>query len=1858
MAAATDVTAFIAAAASLRDAWVNYNPNDNSSRDALTGAAVGLGAATLALTDGRPMLNLIGVTGAGISLSADVRAYDLAVAAGDARAQKSATFAIVSDVAGGAAGMAAVLAETAGYKPLQASLGVAAVGLTLVSASATGAKAFYDATNRLDDILGNWGNDINKNMLEQMLQFGGGPVTQYASTALNGVITAANAAEAGNAVKLSASDSPEGAKLVVGLDPDSSGGARQIVFDPQAGTATILVGNGSGVTVAAGSQISVGSGSVRASTFDDNGALEKQEDVFTNGTTAIKYLDTRNTHPYAELDIDEDATGKPIDVQMKLDGQPNNTTADFSSVGQVLGSALGRALAPNNQFVQLVAGTVVGAVGQKLAQAFAASLTTNGAAFDLSRTFADFNISIASAGASSIASFLVAELGTALHLDGFGGQLFNASAGGFAGSVASQVASKMAQGASFDLAIGTINFADAAASAAYGVSALFGSFLAHEFVPAQTHEGAVAGQLFGAIGSAAGISAALSGALGTVLGFIAPGIGSLIGTILGTLIGDAFGSVPHPAATDLLDQAGTLYAATHYQVSASDGGDYSTPDQMAVPALAIINAYLSAVNGAALDHSKQVTLGYQANPEFYIDGVPGHPAIGTYLSPNAAVQAAALDVLQNTEVVGGDLLMKRAHQNSSSNHPLAVPSPDPTSQNGDPGPTGTAVVVSAAEQLAIMSGDLGVAQDYENYLNNREAINALMAANPDSAFTAGWIATFARVNELGLNHVNASDFLGGLVGYLDSVSKAGLGAGAANASVKQGGGGSIDVEVHVGNGVEVPGSLAAFADQTSVTSDATGQTVQFVFASNIAAGGFHLLGAGATGGDTGNDLWFGGGSVANVFHAASGSGSDILVGGSTTDVIHAGSGWDFIDGGAGTDFLFGEDGNDILRGGAGGDFLFGGSGDDTYVFARGDGADTVLDESTQQVGADGGNDTLAFDPGIARSDIVVWQSGNDLIVGVRDPAHPNVPFTQLTDRITLQHWFDLNGTDRIEFLRFADGTTLNLAAGQSALASYEFPAGATLSNNTVAENSAIGTAVGTVTGFDLDANASLTYSLISDVTGGRFAINTSTGAITVAGALNYEATSAWPVTVRVADQVGHVFDKPFVINVTDVNERPVGSTLSGGSVAENSANGTVVGTATGIDPDAGTAFTYSLTDDAGGRFAINPSTGVVTVANGALLDYEAATSWQIGVRTADQYGLYFDKPFPIAVTDVYEGPFGFEPATFRLSGFTIGAGGWSDQNHYPRQVADVNGDGMADIVGFGGAGVHVSLATGNGNFASPAFELAAFAINAGGWSSQDAYPRLLGDVNGDGMADIVGFGGAGVYVSLATGNGHFASPIGETATFGLVAGWTSQNQDPRLLADVNGDGKADIVGFSGDMAVVSLATGNGQFAAPLAGIQNFTPSAGGWAGQNLYPRDLGDVNGDGVADIVGFGQDGVFDALSNGFYHINHAPVLVNNSDGTSTLTITDDPDNHAWTSFASNFSQPYGQGSLLSQTGVNDGGSKWQNIFDTSNAYSWDHYTAAYTPTGQLITQTGTNDNGTHWLTANDPSNAYNWSTFTMTFDIDWNVTSIINVTNDDGTHTPDAGQIWASFDTLTWYPNPYVVSLDRVVNPASDGLPVILDLDGNGIDITPLNVSSAAFDMDGRPGREHTAWSGGKDGFLAIDLGADGKPGPDGVIDQAKEIVFTQWSPGATSDMAALRDVFDTNHNGSLDQGDARWGEFRIWQDANADGVSQAGEVKTLDALGISTIGLNPTGPSKSFSDGSAIQGLSSFTRTDGTTGAAADVSLAYQHRAADTPGITGPAFGDVLWRHDNATSANPESEPIGPYSLPAVLNDWHIV
>jgi Phosphoesterase family/FG-GAP-like repeat len=207
-----------------------------------------------------------------------------------------------------------------------------------------------------------------------------------------------------------------------------------------------------------------------------------------------------------------------------------------------------------------------------------------------------------------------------------------------------------------------------------------------------------------------------------------------------------------------------------------------------------------------------------------------------------------------------------------------------------------------------------------------------------------------------------------------------------------------------------------------------------------------------------------------------------------------------------------------------------------------------------------------------------------------------------------------------------------------------------------------------------------------------------------------------------------------------------------------------------------------------------------------------------------------------------------------LRDFGENAGSWHVDRH-PRVLGDVTGDGRADIVGFGDDGVHVPLSNGDGSF-SLAAGIADFGVNQG-WRV-DQHPRFLADVTGDGRADIVGFGIAGAYVALSNGDGSFSMADG-IANFGVDQSWRV-DQHPRFLADVTGDGRADIVGFGGDGVYVALSNGDGSFSL-AAGIDNFGLDQGWRVDQ--HPRFLADVTGDGRADIVGFGGDGVYVGLSN-----------------------------------------------------------------------------------------------------------------------------------------------------------------------------------------------------------------------------------------------------------------------------------------------------------------------------------------------------------------------------------------------------------
>ncbi|MFC4633758.1 FG-GAP repeat domain-containing protein [Dokdonia ponticola] len=233
--------------------------------------------------------------------------------------------------------------------------------------------------------------------------------------------------------------------------------------------------------------------------------------------------------------------------------------------------------------------------------------------------------------------------------------------------------------------------------------------------------------------------------------------------------------------------------------------------------------------------------------------------------------------------------------------------------------------------------------------------------------------------------------------------------------------------------------------------------------------------------------------------------------------------------------------------------------------------------------------------------------------------------------------------------------------------------------------------------------------------------------------------------------------------------------------------------------------------------------------------------------------------------------------------------GWG--NFTLKRVADVNGDGRADIIGFGINDTFVALGSSNGTFGSPILASTTFAYNDS-WGFKS---RHVSDVNGDGRADIIGFGNDATFVALGNSNGTFSTPIFANSNFGSSDGWQIY---PKTVKDVNGDGRADIVGFGSDDTVVAFGQANGTFSTPFTASTNYG-SNDTWQGKR---REIADVNSDGRGDIVAYGNGGVWISLATtngtfstsfmvlpGHFHDRHfdfEPVRIADINGDNNMDI------------------------------------------------------------------------------------------------------------------------------------------------------------------------------------------------------------------------------------------------------------------------------------------------------------------------------------------------------------------------------------
>ena len=252
-----------------------------------------------------------------------------------------------------------------------------------------------------------------------------------------------------------------------------------------------------------------------------------------------------------------------------------------------------------------------------------------------------------------------------------------------------------------------------------------------------------------------------------------------------------------------------------------------------------------------------------------------------------------------------------------------------------------------------------------------------------------------------------------------------------------------------------------------------------------------------------------------------------------------------------------------------------------------------------------------------------------------------------------------------------------------------------------AESSANGTNIGMLVATDADAG-----TVFSDwtIAGGdpdhAFAINPSTGEITVADGdkLDFETTTAYTLTLTVSDGLHTSAAETVIIHVNDLNDNaPVIKSGQSFSIDENSANGTGIGTVKATDADAGTIFSsWMITGgDTDHAFAINPSTGKITVADGSKLDFETMPTYTLTLTVSDGTHTSAVETVSIHLNDLDEAP-----SDINLSPEPL----------YENQPAGTSAGTLSSTAQDAGATFTYSLVPGTGDADNSLFQIKGSAI--------------------------------------------------------------------------------------------------------------------------------------------------------------------------------------------------------------------------------------------------------------------------------------------------------------------------------------------------------------------------------------------------------------------------------------------------------------------------------------------------------------------------------------------------------------------
>lgn len=1574
----------------------------------------------------------------------------------------------------------------------------------------------------------------------------------------------------------------------------------------------------------------------------------------------------------------------------------NVNVADAAAdIGGIIGSSLGKFLSHGNQVQGIVYGSLLGVLGKDLAAALvgstdAANALPTASATAFSNYLGQVGTQIVTGSAGMAGNMLFMELGQSLGLTGFSAQLL----GTVGGSVSSKIASNVLTGGltnawsgftpghifdSADAAAGT--HAGAGSLAVSAISSFLGATLGRLVVTPQTQAAGVLSSLGSAVGTWALTTASLSvgtGAAATTLGIslfgnswlalniVAPGVGAFVGFVLGALIGNLFGKkkpkIPSAAASTVLNLPYAQYKLG--TVTSANGGSTNIVIDMAKNAAQILNGVIEQVTGGGISPyfvangtSPTQTYGYTGTQLYVTYGGTQYNVV----SADQAVTKGVLWAMPQTKIIGGDIFAKRA------------------------------ILNGAATELSVLAGNIQTAKDYRKYAANRTLINsyitgayanaALTQAEKDfytnnkalvdkyqmhgvNALTSGefttfnanmqtikniaaavsnqsianpWIITLQAASELNLSKWAASDFYGGLIGFLKSFGLETRTASAHFEDIKLSySSGNLTIYNPAASGLHLFSILAqSSADGSSVTINnfaqvmaytnaslgtlTSGNTIEFAGGS---AGGASLNNAGRAGynifvgGNGGNnitagmnDTWIQGGAGTDILQG--GAGRDVIIGGSGNTTIYGGNAGSYLAAGSGTTSITGGIGDDTIILGGGQNTISGGSGNDIIVMSG-----LALGSGTLNGGS--GSNTLSYERyrfGIS-ADLSNWSSPTGTsytlsnIQNLTGSAAGNNYLKSGAAGGILQ-----GGAGNDTFVGGGGITTVSFAnsgAGVYVSLGFSNPDGTTGISYGGSSNFDNFINVQNITGSGFnDSLKGLVGSTLDGGSGGDDWFSYSGGGNTYKGAANGSNTLDYSLapasvtvnltagTAQVAGKSGDSF-----LNFTKVLGSPYGTTLTGlPAFTTTTVNGVTTRTATNngayFIPTGGiNAFTGGGYD----TVELNYGAGTTTATT-----YNYSRDWvNFGAAvTYDNIWMSLRVDVSVGAVPANPGPGYQGPSSTYVCKWTWGIRGTDDKVIFQS--------------GNGASGLNVGSVSMNG----------ASTLDLDGVYTVYGQTQTTTGTSQTGQQHLIQGGGI-TYVAPSTVNGGAGGTnlilTGGGASVINVTGGAASTGDNIVIAGKAGIGGITINASAGDDQI-TYERGDGHYTINGTGGQKsllFGPSVG--ASDLLY-KIVGNDLYVGVADM----DNPTFDA-----YQVADNIRIVNGAAGSIV--------NGAYTLNNAYFIQAGGGSLQLAKLNLG-----FKLNLTTSSTFTADNtfitvansLTENITGTGNSVTA-GTGD--IIRFTGAGSSNAVNLSSGTVylqTAGASLSVTgngNTVNVTGSGSAITVRGTGVTVNASNSTIYKgntsSVNVVGTNNTVITLGVA-PIVLDLDDDGLELTPVAVSKIVTEADSGV-LTRLGWVGPTNGILVTDRNSDGQFG------QVSDISFVGDREGAKTDLEGLAG-WDTNSDGIISNADDGWQRLRIWVDRNMDAVSTEDEIRTLEQTGLASIGLTRslTGAEQVMTSDSYASATAFFTRMDGTYGMAYDVTLGQQAydagewhsqfmtAAAD---LTGGSLGHLLGGADH--------------------------